>query len=96
MAIGRRRAVYCKKFTCRNSDITWDVTWYARKQNTIMLHGNRSLILKNILIKVCKVLTTINEGMTNTSPVKDGELPKDNCMSAVNSSTEIRNTNDTA
>ncbi len=58
--------------------------------------SGRSLILKNILIKVCKVLTTINEGMTNTSPVKDGELSKDNCMSAVNSSTEFRNTNDTA
>ncbi len=94
MAIGRRQAVSAKKFTCRNSDIT--ITWYARKQNTIVLHGNRSLILKNILIKVCKVLTTINEGMTNTSPVKDGELSKDNCMSAVNSSTGFRNTNDIA
>ena len=84
-----------KNFTCRNSDIT--ITWYARKQNTIVLHGNRSLILKNILIKVCKVRgTTINEEMTNTSSVKDGELPKDNCMSTVNSSTEVRNTNDTA
>ncbi len=34
--------------------------------------------------------------MTNTSPVKDGELSKDNCMSAVNSSTGFRNTNDIA
>ena len=43
-----------KKFTCCSIDIT--ITWYAKKQNTLILHGNASLALIDTLIKVCNTL----------------------------------------
>ena len=44
---------YTKKFICSNFDVT--ITWYARKQNTLILHvhGNTSLVLIETLTNVC-------------------------------------------
>ena len=51
-----------KKFTCSNIDLT--ITWCAKKQNTLILHGHASFVLIETLIKVCNSLST-SRNITN-------------------------------
>ena len=82
-----------KKFTCLNSDLT--ITWYARKQNTLVLHGDASLALANTLITVCGAPTTSNEFTAKPNAVEDGELSDNICMPTISSVIEQRHNNNT-
>ncbi|CAB4018757.1 Hypothetical predicted protein [Paramuricea clavata] len=82
-----------KKFTCLNSDLT--ITWYARKQNTLVLHGDASLALANTLITVCGARTTSNEFTVKPNAVEDGELSDNICMPTISSVIEQRHNNNT-
>ena len=44
-----------KKFTCCSMDLS--ITWYPGKQNSLILHGEESLAVREMLINVCKLLT---------------------------------------
>ena len=44
-----------KKFTCCSMDLS--ITWYPGKQNSLILHGEESLAVTEMLINVCKLLT---------------------------------------
>ena len=82
-----------KKFTCLYSDLT--ITWYARKQNTLVLHGDASLALTNTLITVCGAPTTSNEFTAKPNAVEDGELSDNICMPTISSVIEQRHNNNT-
>jgi hypothetical protein len=44
-----------KKFTCCSMDLS--ITWYPGKHNSLILHGEKSLAVTEMLINVCKPLT---------------------------------------
>ena len=44
-----------KKFTCCSMDLS--ITWYPGKQNSLILHGEESLAVTEMLTNVCKLLT---------------------------------------
>ncbi len=60
-----------KKFTCCSIDIT--ITWYAKKQNTLILHGNASLALIDTLSEACNTLLTSGDSTRPHSTTKDNK-----------------------
>ena len=52
-----------KKFTCYNLDIS--LTWYPKKLNTLVFHGEESSGLVDALKDVCAEAISKNDGLTN-------------------------------
>ena len=52
-----------KKFTCYNLDIS--ITWYPKKSNTLVFHGEESSGLVDALKNVCAEAISKNDGLTN-------------------------------
>ncbi|CAB4004552.1 Hypothetical predicted protein, partial [Paramuricea clavata] len=62
-----------KKFTCYNLDIS--ITWYPKKLNTLVFHGEESSGLVDALINVCAEAISEDDGLSNNV-----------CVSAIHSS----------
>ena len=76
-----------KKFTCSDSDLT--ITWYLGKQNSLILHGESSSDIANVMIKVCQ--KTSRDDLTGMAALSvNGESirnPLDRAMSPTTSNT---------
>ncbi|CAB4000623.1 Hypothetical predicted protein [Paramuricea clavata] len=62
-----------KKFTCYNLDIS--ITWYPKKLNTLVFHGEESSGLVDALINMCAEAISEDDGLSNNV-----------CVSAIHSS----------